>query len=81
MIGIKEYECIKNNFIKESNILEIDPNTRFKVKEQEENYTILNYGNEEKNTIKVPNALIPFWTNNETILYYKDGKFNRDLFT
>ena len=31
-----------------------------------------------KNTIEVPNELIPFWTKHGDNLYYKDGKFNRD---
>lgn len=79
LIGIKEYESIQEKFIMESNISQIDSNTRYNVKERGNDYTILNYGNDGKETIKVPNELIPFWTNNESVLYYEDGKFNRDL--
>lgn len=79
LVGIKEYKDIQESFINESNILELDSDTRYKVKEFEENDTILIYGNDEKNIIKVPNELIPFFTNNETILYYKDGKFEREV--
>ena len=35
--------------------------------------------NKCRNMIKVPNELIPFWAKNGDNLYYKDGKFNRDL--
>lgn len=79
LVGIKEYKDIQESFIRESSILELDSDTRYKVKEFEENDTILIYGNDEKNIIKVPNELIPFFTNSETILYYKDGKFEREV--
>lgn len=79
MFGIEEYKEIKNNFIKESNILEINPDTKYKIEIKDEDYSILSYENDEKNTIKVPNALIPFWSKNGDNLYYKDEKFNRDL--
>lgn len=49
------------------------------MKIKEKDYSILSYENDGKNTIKVPNALIPFWSKNGDNLYYKDGKFNRDL--
>ena len=77
LIGIKEYQTIKDNFIKESNILEIDPNMEYVLQEKGQEYCILNYGNNEKNTIKVPNELIPFWAKSGEKLYYKDGQFNR----
>lgn len=79
LVEIKEYKEIQDNFIKESNILEIDPNTRYKIETKDKDYCILSYGNDEKNTIKVPNEIIPFWANSEENLYYKNGKFNRDL--
>lgn len=79
LVGIKEYKDIQESFIRESSILELDSDTRYKVKEFEENDTILIYGNDEKNIIKVPNELIPFFTNSETILYYKDGKIEREV--
>lgn len=75
MIGVQEYQKIKENFIRESNILEIDPNTQYKVESREKDYTILNYG--DNKTIKVPNALIPYFANEQTILYYKNGKFEK----
>lgn len=79
LIGVNEYKQIQDNFIKESNIAEIDPNTRYKMETKDEEYCILSYGNNEKNTIKVPNALIPFWANSGENLYYENGKFNRDI--
>lgn len=60
LVGIKEYKEIQDNFIKESNILEIDPNTRYKIEIKDKDYCILSYGNDEKNTIKVPKEIIPF---------------------
>lgn len=78
LIDIKEYKHIKDKFIKESNILEIEPDTRYKIELRENNYCLLSYESNGKNTIEVPNALIPFWAKNGDNLYYKDGKFNRD---
>lgn len=75
MVGIQEYEKIKQDFINESNILEIDPNTHYKVQTRNKDYTMLSYG--ENNTLKVPNELIPYFTNEQTILNYKDGKFEK----
>lgn len=79
LIDISEYKKIQENFIKESNILEIDSNTRYKVLLHEKNYTILNYGKSQNNIIKVPNALLPYFMNEKTILYYENGKFNKDI--
>ena len=75
MVGIQEYEKIKQDFINESNILEIDPNTHYKVQTRDKDYTMLSYG--ENSTLKVPNELIPYFTNEQTILNYKDGKFEK----
>lgn len=79
LVGIKEYKSIQDEFIEESNILEIDPDTKFKIESREDNYCLLSYENEGKNTIKVPNELIPFWAKDGENLYYKDGKFNRNV--
>ena len=73
MVGIQEYRKIKEQFEKESNILHIDANTRFNVLSRDNDYTMLSYG--EKDTIKVPNALVPFFANEQSILCYKNGKF------
>lgn len=78
LIDIKELERIKNEFIERSNVLEIDPNTTYKIELRKDNYCLLSYNNEGKNTIEVPNKLIPFWAKNGDNLYYKNGKFNRD---
>lgn len=75
MVGIQKYEKIKQDFINESNILEIDPNTHYKVQTRNKDYTMLSYG--ENSTLKVPNELIPYFTNEQTILNYKDGKFEK----
>lgn len=79
LIDIKEYKNIQDNFVKESNILENDSNTTYKIELCENNYCLLSYDNNGKNTIEVPKQLIPFWTKNGDNLYYKNGKFNRDL--
>ncbi len=77
LVDIKEYKEIQDNFIKESNILEIDSNTKYKIESREDNYCVLSYESDGKNTIEVPNELIPFWAKEGENLYYKDGKFNR----
>ena len=77
LIDIKEYKNIQDNFVKESNILEIDSNTRYKIESSKDNYCLLSYENNGKSTIEVPKELIPFWAKNGDNLYYKNGKFNR----
>lgn len=77
LVEIKEYKEIQDNFMKESNILEIDSNTKYKIESREDNYCVLSYESDGKNTIEVPNELIPFWAKEGENLYYKDGKFNR----
>lgn len=77
LIDIKEYKNIQDNFVKESNILEIDSDTRYKIELSRDNYCLLSYENNDKSTIEVPKELIPFWAKNGDELYYKNGKFNR----
>lgn len=77
LVDIKEYKEIQDNFIKESNILEIDSNTKYKIESREENYCVLSYESGGKNTIEVPNELIPFWAKEGENVYYKNGKFKR----
>lgn len=79
LIDIKEYKHIQDKFVKESNILENDSNTTYKIELREDNYCLLSYDNNGKNTIEVPKQLIPFWSKNGDNLYYKNGKFNREL--
>ena len=74
MIGIQEYTKIKENFEKESNILRLDLNTKFNIKIRNKDYTLLTY-DEGKNTIKVPNALVPYFAVEGNTLKYENGKF------
>ena len=76
MIGIQEYTKIKENFEKESNILRLDLNTKFNIKIRNKDYTLLTY-DEGKNTIKVPNALVPYFAVEGNTLKYENGKFVR----
>lgn len=77
MLDIDELEDTQNKFVNDSNILEIDSNTLYTIESKENNNYILSYG--DNNKIVVPNVLIPFWSKIGQTLYYKDGKFNRDL--
>ena len=79
LVDIAKYQEIKDKFVNESNILEIDSNTRYKLQSKKQDSCILTYGQDEKNNIQVPKELIPFWTSIGENLYYKNGKFNRDL--
>lgn len=74
MIGIQKYTKIKENFEKESNILRLDLNTKFNIKIRNKDYTLLTY-DEGKNTIKVPNALVPYFAVEGNTLKYENGKF------
>lgn len=78
LLGIKEYKDIQQRFIEESDILKIDSSTRYKIEKKEQEYTILIYGENEKK-IDVPNALLPYFTDEDTVLYYKNGKFEKDI--
>lgn len=75
LVSIKEYEEIQNKFIEETNILDIDPDAKFNIIVHEKDYSILKYGNDENDVINVPNVLLPYFANSETILKYEDGKF------
>lgn len=77
MIDINEYKKIQEEFIKESNIEEFEPDTKFNILYREDDCTILSYENDEKNQIKVPNTLLPFFIYDDTVLYYKEGKFEK----
>lgn len=79
MLGIKEYEEIQNDFIEKSNISEIDSDTRFNVISRDKDYTVLGYEGTRKNQIEVPNILLPYFMDNDTVLYYKDGRFEKDV--
>lgn len=76
LIGIKEYREIQDKFVQESNILELESNTQFKIEKKEEDSSILSYG---ENMIEVPNELIPFWSNIGDKLYFQNGKFSKDM--
>ena len=78
LVGIKEAQEIQNNFEKESGILEIDPNTMYKVESLGEQHSTLSYENGQK-VLEVPNELIPFWTKRGESLYYKDGEFKANV--
>lgn len=79
MVDIQDYKKIQEDFINNSNILEIAPDTRFNVllHEIEDEFSILSYDNNK--TIEVPNALLPYFLDEDTVLYYKDGKFEKDV--
>lgn len=79
LVGIKEYEEIRNNFEKESNISKYNPNIKYKIERKNENYCILSYKKDELCTLKVPKELIPFWSKCGEYLYYENGEFNRNL--
>ena len=77
MVGVQEYRKIKETFIKNSNILEISSDTLYHIQSQNENSTILTYGENYDRTIEVPNELIPYFINEQTVLYYTNGKFEK----
>ena len=76
LINVKEYEDIKKQFSKDMNI---EQNTIFELKEKNDEYSILKYGENQEKMIKVPNALIPFWTRVGEKLNYNDGEFSRQM--
>ena len=77
MIGVKEYQKLKSDFEKESDILNLDSNTHYTIKEREKDYTILSYGKDNSDTMKVPNGLLPYFVSDHSILCYKNGRFEK----
>lgn len=75
LVSISEYKKIQDEFMQNSNILQNSTDTKYSVELQEDEYTILKYG--QNNMLKVPNALIPFFINNKSVLYYEDGAFKK----
>ena len=72
-VGIAEFKQIQDEFINETNILELDENTIYTVLEHEKDYSILGYN--ENDSFKVPSALLPFFINENSILKFEEGKF------
>lgn len=79
MVDIQDYKKIQEDFINNSSILEIAPDTRFNVllHQSEDEFSVLSYDNNK--TIEVPNELLPYFLDEDTVLYYKDGKFEKDV--
>lgn len=77
MVSIREFRRIKDDFLENSGIKEIQENEKFKILTKDDNCTVLCYGEGELNKIEVPNALIPFFANTDKILKfnYETGKF------
>ena len=73
LVSIGEYQKIKNQFEKETNILELSKDTVYKIEDKTDKYSILKYDNDGK--IEAPNELIPFFAKEGSNLYYKSGKF------
>lgn len=73
LVSIGEYQKAKNQFEKETNILELNSDTVYKIKNKTDESSILTYGQSKE--IEVPNELIPFFAKEGTNLYYKSGKF------
>lgn len=75
LVSISEYKKIQDEFMQNSNILQNSTDTKYSVELQEDEYTILKYG--QNNMLKVPNALVPFFIDNKSVLYYEDGAFKK----
>lgn len=57
----------------EPNFSKIDfANTTFSIDSRDDSYTILKYGESNQNTLKVPNKLIDYWVNDNSILGYDE---------
>lgn len=77
MISIREFRTIKDTFLENSGIKEIPENEKFKIVTKDDDCTVLCYGENELKQIEVPNALIPFFANNNKVLKFnhESGKF------
>ena len=73
LVSIGEYQKIKSQFEKETNILELSKDTVYKIEDKTDKYSILKYDSDKR--IEAPNELIPFFAKEGSNLYYKSGKF------
>ena len=78
MLSTKEYEEMRDSFL-EDNHIRIEEETRFSIAYREEDNTVLNYENNKNKQLEVPNALLPFFIYDDTILCYKNGKFEKEM--
>lgn len=70
-ISTDEHNQLLTELMHEPNFSEIDfESTTFNITSCHDNYTILSYGENNKDTLKVPNKLIDYWADNNSILYY-----------
>ena len=70
-ISTDEHNQLLTELMYEPNFSEIDfESTKFNITSCNDNYTILSYGENNKDTLKVPNKLIDYWADNNSILYY-----------
>lgn len=76
MVDIKKLKEIQEKFVKKTNILKNDETTKYIVLSREKDFSLLKY---EKGEIEVPNVLLPYFINHNSVLYYKNGKFHKDL--
>lgn len=70
-ISTEEHNQLLTELMCEPNFSKIDfKNTTFNIAYRDDNYAILNYGESHQDTLKVPNKLIDYWADNNSILYY-----------
>lgn len=76
-ISIDEHNEALQELIAEPNFSKIDfEATTFIITSRDNDYTILSYGKSNEDILKVPNKLISYWVDDNSILYYdKEDKF------
>ena len=70
-ISIDEHNEALQELMAEPNFSKIDfATTTFSIASHDNNYTFLSYGESQKDILKVPNKLISYWVDDNSILYY-----------
>lgn len=70
-ISIDEHNESLQELMAEPNFSKIDfEATTFIITSRDNNYTILSYGKDNEDILKVPNKLISYWVDDNSILYY-----------
>lgn len=70
-ISIDEHKKALAELLSDPNFSKIDfKNTSFNILSRGKSHTLLSYGENNENTLKVPNKLISYWVNDDSILYY-----------
>ena len=79
LVDVKEYERLQQNFINTTDLDTLNSNARFKILSRNENNTVFYFVNDSTNTIEVPNALVPFFADENKVFYFDNDNIKFEI--